>query len=105
MRSLSTTTKRKPCLLPLEKSLLTATREKSLLTATRESPGTATKNQGSHKQTNKLSAIDSHNQVPREAKALSDQVFAVIEDLSEMKEDDAADWLLLRVLAKTRKEK
>ena len=80
-------------------------REKALLTARRESPATATKTRGSHKPTNKLPAIESHNQVPREAEAPSDQVFAVKEHLSEMKEDDAADRLLLRVLATTRKEK
>lgn len=51
-----------------------------------------------------LLATDSHNQVPIEAKALSDQIFAIIERLSEIKESDEAGWLLLRVLPEARKE-
>ena len=51
-----------------------------------------------------LLATDSHNEVPVEAKALSDQIFAVIEHLSEIKEGDAAGWLPLRVLPEARKE-
>lgn len=43
----------------------------------------------------KLSPLDPCNQVPREDRVLSDQVFATIEHFSKNKKFNGVSWLLL----------
>lgn len=53
----------------------------------------------------KLSPVDTCSQLPKEGKALGDQVDASIEYFSENKECNGIGWLLLNMVDNWKKEK